>query len=433
MRFHRRLAVALVAMVVLAVGLSGCTPPPKAPPPYTVEHALQLEKEAAQTQNLVDKAEKLNQSFSIYDQIVRENHSSKPDVAADALYKAGEFAGDPARYGGSEQITHTGLDAAWHSWKQLYDEFPKQAKTLLLLDQPGKDKLAQVRDAVAKRNSVDWKYKIIDTLVGLTGRNPNFSYAIALALLALTVKMILLPLSKKQYQYQREMQKLQPLLKELQKKYKGADLSKAQMDLYKEHGVNPFASCLPVLIQMPFLIFIFSAIREYEPAFAHGNFLWVGSGLATAYPSVFGGNLALPDVPLLVGYTVTNYISMRMTPAPTPEQQQQQNSMALMTSGLFFYMFLSYKWSSAFVLYWFVLNLFSIWQTYEYVYKPHKERMANQPPEIVIPPSNPSNGTDNAKKNGTGSATLPSSSSSPSSEEDDSPARVRPRKKNRKK
>ena len=100
---------------------------------------------------------------------------------------------------------------------------------------------------------------------------------------------------------QREMQQLQPALKELQKSHKGAELSQKQMALYKEHGVNPFGGCIPTLFQLPFLIFIFTAIREYEPAFAKGTFLWVGSPLAAKYPHFFGGNLALPDVPLLWG------------------------------------------------------------------------------------------------------------------------------------
>jgi membrane protein insertase Oxa1/YidC/SpoIIIJ len=50
--------------------------------------------------------------------------------------------------------------------------------------------------------------------------------------------------------------------------------------------------------------------------------------------------------------------------------------MALMTSVLFFVMFIQYKWSSAFVLYWFALNLLSIYQQYEYIYKPHKARQS---------------------------------------------------------
>jgi len=255
--------------------------------------------------------------------------------------------------------------------------------------------------------------------VRLTGKNPSYSYALALIILAVAVKLILLPFSKKQYKSQREMQQLQPLLKELQKKYKGTELNQKQMELYKEHGVNPFGGCLPLLFQMPFLIFIFQAIREYEPAFAKGKFLWIGSGLAKQNPHLFGGNLALPDVPLLVLYVLTNYVTMRMTPAADPQQQQQQSSMALMTSAIFFYMFLSYKWSSAFVLYWLALNLFSIWQTYEYVYKPHKERMASGASPQPVPPAPP------AARNGAGSDTSDAMPLAPRNQ----PTRVRPRKK----
>jgi len=109
---------------------------------------------------------------------------------------------------------------------------------------------------------------------------------------------------------------------------------------------------------------------------------------------------------------------MRMTPAADPQQQQQQNSMALMTSGMFFYMFLSYRWSSAFVLYWLALNILSIWQTYEFVYKPHKERMQKQAENTTTEPT----------KNGAGSAPPDAKKIAPAGGQNQ-PTRVKPRKK----
>ena len=56
------------------------------------------------------------------------------------------------------------------------------------------------------------------------------------------------------------------------------------MAAYKEHGVNPLASCLPMVVQMPFLFWIYNTIRLYEFHFTHGTFLWIGSALSHKYP-----------------------------------------------------------------------------------------------------------------------------------------------------
>jgi YidC/Oxa1 family membrane protein insertase len=406
MSFNHRLAIVIATVVIFSVGLAGCGP--STPGPFTVAEAQKREQ-----------AGRRQDALLTYDAIVRQNQQSNKDLAADALYKAGEYASNPERYGTTPELRIEGQDRAWQHWKQLRDEFPEQAKKLLHLDEPD-DKLAALRDTIDKRNSGDWKYQLIDGLVRLTGKNPSFSYGFALILLAVLVKVLLFPLARKQYKSQREMQQLQPKIKELQAQYKGkgVELNQKTMELYKEHGVNPFGSCLPTLFQLPFLIFVYSAIREYEQAFSHGKFLWIGSDLARQHPGVLGMNLALPDIPLLVMYTLTNYVTMRMTPAADPQQQQQQNSMALMTSGMFFYMFLNYRWSSAFVLYWLALNILSIWQTYVFVYKPHKERMQTA---ATVPATEKS-------KNGTGPAATDAKKIAPMADQPQ-PARVKPRKK----
>jgi YidC/Oxa1 family membrane protein insertase len=318
------------------------------------------------------------------------------------------------------------LDEAFQSWKQLRDSLGEtDAGKRLFGATPiyPQGSFAALEDQIDKRNSHDLNYKVIDALVAATGRVPSFSYGFALVLLAVVVKVLLLPLTKKQYASMREMQRMQPLVKELQKHFKGTELQQKQMALYKEHNVSPFAGCLPSLLQLPFLFWIFAAIRQYEIAFGKGTFLWMGSSLADQYPGYVAKNLAQPDVPLLTLYVITNYITMRMTPAQDPQQQEQQRMMALITSGMFFYMFLSYKWSSAFVLYWFALNLLSIWQQYVYVYKPHKERQ-------LAAGSQTGNGTSSAappptSKNGGGSV----SNSPPVIAARPQPTRVRPRKK----
>ena len=78
------------------------------------------------------------------------------------------------------------------------------------------------------------------------------------------IRVLLAPLFVKQIRSQREMQRMQPLIKEVQRKYKGdrQKISSETMALYKEHGVNPAAGCLPLLVQLPILIPLYSALSR---------------------------------------------------------------------------------------------------------------------------------------------------------------------------
>jgi YidC/Oxa1 family membrane protein insertase len=89
------------------------------------------------------------------------------------------------------------------------------------------------------------------------------NYGVAIILLTIAVRLILLPLSIKQIRSMREMQRIQPEIKRLQTKYKGdrQKLNEEMMKLYKEHGVNPLAGCLPLLSQAIVLIPLFQVLR----------------------------------------------------------------------------------------------------------------------------------------------------------------------------
>lgn len=89
------------------------------------------------------------------------------------------------------------------------------------------------------------------------------SYGLAIILLTIAVRILLLPLSIKQTRSQREMQRIAPELKAIQKKYKGdrQKTNEATMALYKEHGVNPLGGCAPLLMQFPVLIGLYYVVR----------------------------------------------------------------------------------------------------------------------------------------------------------------------------
>ncbi|TAM75285.1 YidC/Oxa1 family membrane protein insertase [bacterium] len=186
------------------------------------------------------------------------------------------------------------------------------------------------------------------------------SYALSLLIFALLITVVLWPLRHQQYKSMAEMQALAPHLKRLQQKYKGdaQKLQAEQMALYKEHGVNPMAGCLPLLIQMPILFSLYRAIFADKDAFGTAHFLWIGSPLATAFPKIVAASLAAPDVVLLALYVISMYFTVRYSsPVTDPQQAQQQKIMALISPLMI--AFVGRGWPSALILYWLAYNVFS--------------------------------------------------------------------------
>jgi YidC/Oxa1 family membrane protein insertase len=98
------------------------------------------------------------------------------------------------------------------------------------------------------------------------------SWALSIIGLTLVIRTALIPLFVKQIKSSRNMQLIQPKVKELQKKY-GHDrekLAQETMKLYKDSGTNPFASCLPILLQMPIFLALFRLLDQAAHGKAHG-------------------------------------------------------------------------------------------------------------------------------------------------------------------
>jgi len=154
----------------------------------------------------------------------------------------------------------------------------------------GKDatrRLEEVREARDRINRHNILYVLMDTLVAMTGRRPWFSYWFALLALTAVLKVVLWPFTKQQYRYMRDMQRIQPLIKEMQEKMKGRpqeEQHRRMMQIYKENHVNMAGGCLPMLVPMAILIPIYSAVRMYEYQFSHGYFLWIGSAWSHQWP-----------------------------------------------------------------------------------------------------------------------------------------------------
>lgn len=205
-----------------------------------------------------------------------------------------------------------------------------------------------VTEALAPRldrlNAEKIGYKIVDVFVRIAGG----SAPLGVLLMAFVVRLAILPLTRKQMESQRRMQAIQPQIKALQAEY-ATDKQKFQSEFWKlcqENNCNPLGGCLPMLVQMPILIFLYRGISDYIVQFEGAHFLWVA-------------NLAQPDLLLLILYTLSMIAFQKMTaqsqPVADPQQAQQQKMMMWLMPLMFFFFFQSFP--AAFILYWLGSNV----------------------------------------------------------------------------
>ncbi|MFL6105467.1 MAG: membrane protein insertase YidC [Marmoricola sp.] len=125
------------------------------------------------------------------------------------------------------------------------------------------------------------------------GPASGVSWALSIIGLTLVIRAALIPLFVKQIKSSRNMQLLQPKVKELQKKY-GHDrerLTQETMALYKDTGTNPFSSCLPLIVQMPIFLSLFRLLSKAAKGEGHGV-LTTGQAKQFANAKIFGGTIS---------------------------------------------------------------------------------------------------------------------------------------------
>lgn len=188
------------------------------------------------------------------------------------------------------------------------------------------------------------------------------SYGVAIIFLTLVIRGLIFPLSMKQYASMKAMQELQPKLKELQAKHKDnpQDLNKAVMAFYQENKVNPFGGCLPLLIQMPFLIALYSTLisKTFQEQVGHQGFLFIHDLTRVGFFS--NGQPNADNIALVVLFAVTTFITqkMTMTDPNDPMQKQMLYTMPVMISLMFVFIPLP----SGVLLYTVVSNFFTMGQ-----------------------------------------------------------------------
>jgi len=226
---------------------------------------------------------------------------------------------------------------------------------------------------------------ILNLLIFFYNIIPGHDLGVAIILLTVTIKLILLPLSKKSLKSQKSLQDLQPKIEALKKKYKDKkeEMGKAMMQLYKDNKVNPFSSCFPLLIQLPFL---FAVFRVFRNGFDNGTLDLVYPFLTRPetinYISLGFVDLSVRNVPLAVMAGLAQFWQTKMMMAKKPEIKskgaQDEGMMAIMNKQMMFIMplltvMIGLRFPGGLALYWFVTTVLTALQQIYVFNKKEKE------------------------------------------------------------
>jgi YidC/Oxa1 family membrane protein insertase len=188
-------------------------------------------------------------------------------------------------------------------------------------------------------NPYGWKFMrpivkpfagIIIKILGFLHENLSIGYGWVLILFGVMMRVVLFPLNQKGMKAQMRNMAAQPLMQEIQTKYKDnpEKLQKEMMKLHKEHGFNPLAGCLPMLLPWPVLIalfFVFQNTIELRGV----SFLWLP-------------DLSAPDplfiLPAFLGISMflLQWVSMRSMPTQNPQMKMMMYVMPIMMVFIFF-------------------------------------------------------------------------------------------------
>lgn len=223
---------------------------------------------------------------------------------------------------------------------------------------------------------------ILNVFVGIYNFVPGHDFGLVILVLTLIVRLVLYPLTAASIKAQRSMQEIQPKLEELKKKYADDKQMQAQatMELYKTHKVNPLASCLPMLIQLPILFALFYVLRDA----VSGNtlsadlysFVHDPGKLNTMTMGFF--DLAVTKTPfavvmaLLAGgsqYLQAKSLVRKMPPKEAGPGAKDESMTAIMNKQMLYFMpaltaIIGFSFPPGLTLYWFLSTMSMVAQQY---------------------------------------------------------------------
>ena len=196
---------------------------------------------------------------------------------------------------------------------------------------------------------------MLDAIAGATG-----SYGLAIIAMALLIIVVTYPLNVKQMNFSYKMQSISPKVAAIKKQIKDKTKQDEEIaKLWKEHGINPAAGCLPILVQFPVFIAMFGVLRQPGAFDASPNFLGLSLVLpdaAHSFWSLIGNNVWYLVIPILS--VITTVIQQRQI--TTGQQDSNTRIMNLFLPVMTGYLTITYP--TALGIYWVARNVFTIGQ-----------------------------------------------------------------------
>ena len=209
------------------------------------------------------------------------------------------------------------------------------------------------RSEVTASSTNGWEQIVYFFAKAIQWLSINGRIGVGIILFTIIIRAILMPLFNMQIKSSQKMQDLQPELKKLQEKYPGRDtdsrmkLTEESQALYKEYGVNPYATMLPLVIQLPILMALYQALTRV--AFLKtGTFLWI--------------ELSQPD-PYYILPVLAAFFTFLSTWLSNKAAREKNMAMTMMTYVMpIMIFFLAFRLASGVVLYWSVSYAFQVFQ-----------------------------------------------------------------------
>lgn len=233
---------------------------------------------------------------------------------------------------------------------------------------------------------------ILNLVIFLINISPGHDLGVAIILLTIIIKLILYPLSRKSLEGQKALQDLQPKINELKKKYKDNKeaMGKAMMGLYKENKVNPLSSCLPLLVQMPFLFAVFRVFRNGMENSLDLVYPFIHTPETINYISLGFIDLSQRNIPIAVLAGLAQYWQTKMMMSKRPQIKtkgaKDEDMAAIMNKQMLYFMpaltvFIGVSFPGGLALYWLMTTLFTGLQQWYIFNKDNKDKKKNEPIE----------------------------------------------------
>ena len=219
---------------------------------------------------------------------------------------------------------------------------------------------------------------LYNLMVGLYNILPGHDVGLVILVVTIIIRLIVYPLTSKSIKSQKSLQELQPKMAEIKEKYNGDQQKQAQavMELYKNNKVNPFASCLPLLIQLPILIALYWVLRDALASKDIANQLYPFiSNPNTINPVSLGlFNLQQPNFILAILAGAAQFVQTKMLMSKRPPKAagsggKDENMMAMMNKQMLYFMpimtvVIGISLPAGLTLYWFWSTILMALQQY---------------------------------------------------------------------